>query len=314
LKQPVLITGAAGFAGSHLLQHLAGHRIVAWTRRAPPPELAALAEWRQVDILHAEQVNAAVGDSKPGSVFHCAGLPQVAESWSDAAAPLQVNALGTHRLFDALRRAGLHCRVVVAGSAHVYAPSDAALTENDPLAPASPYALSKLAQEQLALMAAAEDGLEVIVARSFNHTGPRQSPSFVAPSIARQIALIESGAIEPVIRVGNLDARRDLMDVRDTVGAYAALMSSGAPGNVYNVASGVARPVRHVLDALLARARVEIRVETDPGRMRANDIPVLAGDASRLRDETGWEPQIPFERMIDDLLEYWRDQAVAGRR
>jgi GDP-4-dehydro-6-deoxy-D-mannose reductase len=196
--------------------------------------------------------------------------------------------------------------VVIAGSAHVYAPSPSPLKESDPLAPASPYALSKLAQEQLALATADEDGVDVVVARSFNHTGARQSPSFVAPSIARQVALIERGAIDPVIRVGNLDAERDLMDVRDTVRAYAALMASGEAGQVYNVASGIARPVRHVLDALLARARVEIRVETDPGRLRTNDIPVLVGDASKLRQATGWQPHISFEQVIDDLLGYWR--------
>lgn len=301
------MTGAAGFAGSHLLDHLAGsHDLVGWARNPPPPELAPLARWQQVDLLDREQTNDAIAELEPSAVFHCAGLPQVAESWTDTAAPLKVNVFGTHRLFDALRLAGVRCRVLVTGSAHVYAASDTPITEQHPLAPASPYALSKLAQEQLALRAAVEDGVEVIVSRSFNHTGPRQQPSFVAPSIARQIALIERGELEPVIRVGNLDAQRDLTDVRDTVRAYAALMTSGIPGTVYNVASGVGRPVRAVLDALVARARVPIRVETDPSRVRAKDIPVLIGDASRLRAATGWEPRIPFDQTIDDLLDYWR--------
>lgn len=304
---PVLVTGAAGFAGSHLVRHLAAAGdLVAWSRAAPPPALAPLARWAQVDLLDAGGVAAAIRDARPAFVFHCAGLAQVAESWADTAAPLAVNVLGTHHLLEALRLAATPCRLLVTGSAHVYAPSDDPIAEDHALRPASPYAISKLAQEQLALRAGRQDGIEVIVTRSFNHTGPGQHPSFVAPSIARQIALIERAELEPVIRVGNLDARRDLTDVRDTVRAYAALLTSAAPAGVYNVASGTARSIGTVLEALLARARVPIRVETDPTRLRTNDIPVLIGDATRLRRATGWEPGIPFDRTIDDLLDYWR--------
>ena len=308
-RGPVLVTGAAGFAGSHLLEHLAGsHDLVAWSRHAPPAALAGLARWQQVDLLDSHQVTAAIHEVRPAAVFHCAGLAQVAESWTDTAMPLSVNVLGTHRLFEALRLAGGACRVLVTGSAHVYAAAGVPITEEHPLGPGSPYALSKLAQEQLALRAALEDGVDVIVTRSFNHTGPRQQPSFVAPSIARQIARIEQGAQEPAIRVGNLDAQRDLLDVRDVVRAYASLMTAGTPGTVYNVASGIARPVRAVLAALIARARVPIRVETDTERLRANDIQILVGDATRLRRATGWQPEIPFEQTLDDLLDYWRGQ------
>jgi GDP-4-dehydro-6-deoxy-D-mannose reductase len=221
---------------------------------------------------------------------------------------LVVNVMGTHHILEAVRQNGMRCRVVVAGSAHVYGPSVTPIREDHALVPASPYALSKLAQEQLALRAASDDHLDVIVTRSFNHTGPRQAPSFVAPSIAKQIAEIESGRAEPVIRVGNLDAQRDLLDVRDVVRAYAALGETGATGTVYNIASGVARTIREVLDRLIARANVRIRIETDPARMRPNDIPVLVGDASRLRAATDWKPAIGFEQAIDDLLAYWRRQ------
>jgi GDP-4-dehydro-6-deoxy-D-mannose reductase len=181
-----------------------------------------------------------------------------------------------------------------------------ALRENDRVAPASPYALSKLAQEALALRAVVEDRLEVIVARAFNHTGPRQGDGFVAPAFARQIARIERGDRESLLRVGNLDARRDVTDVRDVVRAYALLAERGAAGTIYNVASGVARPVRWLLDELVARARLPVRVEPDPARLRPSDLPVLVGDASRLRATTGWQPEIPPARMLDDLLAYWR--------
>ncbi len=180
------------------------------------------------------------------------------------------------------------------------------MTEDSPLAPASPYGLSKLAQEQLGLRAVTEDGLGVVVARAFNHTGPRQTPSFMAPTVARQVALIERGQFEPVIHIGNTSPRRDLSDVRDVVRAYEALMERGQPGGIYNVASGVGRAVGEVLDALISRSRVPVRTEVDPARMRATDVPMLVGDATRLRNETGWQPQIPFDQMIDDLLGYWR--------
>lgn len=308
----VLVTGASGFAGSHLLEHLAAggvpgpSDIVAWTRAAPPPNLAGLARWERVDLLDRDRVRAAARALRPARIYHCAGLPHVAESWSDTARPLAVNVRATHFLLDALRRADARSRVLITGSAHVYAAAPQPLTEDAPIAPSSPYALSKLAQEQLGLRAIEEDGVDVIVTRSFNHTGPRQRPSFVAPALAQQVARIERGVQEPVIRVGNLDAERDLLDIRDVVRAYAALMECGQPGTIYNVASGVARPVRAILDALVSRARVPIRIETDPSRLRPNDIPVLLGDATRLRHATGWSPLIPFERTLDDLLEYWR--------
>jgi GDP-4-dehydro-6-deoxy-D-mannose reductase len=149
--------------------------------------------------------------------------------------------------------------------------------------------------------------------RSFNHTGPGQAPDFVAPSLARQIALIERGVVEPVIRVGNLEAIRDFTDVRDVIRAYVALMQRGQAGAVYNVGSGVGRSIRSVLDALLARARVEVRVETDPARLRPSDVPALVADAARLRLTTGWQPVISFERMLDDLMEYWREKVRSER-
>jgi GDP-4-dehydro-6-deoxy-D-mannose reductase len=188
----------------------------------------------------------------------------------------------------------------------VYRGCETPITEDAPIAPESPYAVSKLAQEQLGLRALREDGVDVILTRPFNHTGPRQQPSFMAPSVARQIAQIERGESAPLLRVGNLTAVRDLTDVRDVVRAYEALMLAGTPGTVYNVASGRGRRVKEVLDALVARSSAPIRVEVDPERLRPNDVPVLIGDATRLRDTTGWVPEISFDRMIDDLLAFWR--------
>jgi GDP-4-dehydro-6-deoxy-D-mannose reductase len=294
----VLVTGAGGFVGSHLLEHLLASRtaVVAWTRQT-------------VDLLDRDGVRAAIRDLRPTEVYHCAGVPHVAESWGDTARPLEGNVRATEHLLDAVRRAGIRCRVLIPGSATVYAPSAEPISETDAIAPASPYAISKLAQEQLALRSIAEDGLDVVVTRSFNHTGPRQTPAFVAPSMARQVALIERGRLEPVIKVGNLDARRDVTDVRDVVRAYAALMRHGATGVVYNVASAVARPIRSILEALVARSKVPVRIEVDQARLRPNDVPVVVGSYSRLHEATGWRPAISFDQMLDDLLGYWRSLA-----
>jgi GDP-4-dehydro-6-deoxy-D-mannose reductase len=307
---PVLVTGAAGFAGSHLLDHLARQQpdrdVIAWARRIPPDVSARPGRWDQIDLTHKQAVRDAIARLRPSAVYHCAGYPHASGGWRDSARPLRANVMITEYLFDALRRAGGGCRIVLPGSGTVYAAAEHAHSENDPVRPRSAYSMSKLAQEQLALRAVDEDGLDVIVTRPFNHTGPRQTAAFAAPSFARQIASIERGEVEPVIRVGNLTARRDLLDVRDVVTAYTALMATGVPGTVYNVASGIARPIAAVLDGLIARARITVPVAPDAARMRPDDTPVMVGDASRLRNATGWAPAIPFERTLDDLLDYWR--------
>lgn len=305
--RPILVTGAAGFAGSHLVEQLGPTRdVVAWARSEPPAEIAHLARWTKLDLLDRDRVRREMQAVQPAIVYHCAGASHVGASWQDTAQPLAGNALATHYLIDALLRADVEARVLVTGSATVYAPSTAPLREDDVLAPNSPYAASKLAQEQLALREAADHGVSVIVARPFNHTGPRQRPDFAAPGTARQIALIERGDLEPLIKVGNLDAERDLTDVRDTVRGYILLIERGVPGTVYNVASGVGRSIRNVLDALVQRARVPVTIAVDTERLRPNDTPVIVGDATRLRAATGWTPLIPFEQTMDDLLGYWR--------
>jgi GDP-4-dehydro-6-deoxy-D-mannose reductase len=306
---PVLVTGAAGFAGSHLAELLAPTtRLVCWSREAPAPGLVPSARWQQIELLDRDHVRTAVHALRPSQIYHLAGVPHVGGSWVATAPTLAGNVLATHVLFDALRRAGVRARVLVTASATVYAPSEEPIGEDGTLAPSSPYALSKLAQEMLSRRAPVEDGLDVVIVRAFNHTGPRQAPAFAAPSFARQIARIERGEQAPVIRAGNLAPRRDLSDVRDVVRAYAALMQRGTSNTVYNVASGVGRPIGDILQALVARARVPVTVETDPALLRPNDTAALVGDCSRLHRDTGWTPAIGFDQMLDDLLEYWRTQ------
>jgi GDP-4-dehydro-6-deoxy-D-mannose reductase len=310
-RPTVLVTGAAGFAGSHLLDLLGAEdvRIVALRKPGIGAETAARypqVEWREVEMLDRDAVRRAIGEFGPAMVYHLAGSPHIGQSWRAATETLSVNVLATHHLLEGLRGAGLRSRVVIPSSAHVYRPSDRALTETDPIESTSPYAISKIATEMAAAKATARDGIPVVIARSFNHIGPRQDPSFFASGVARQIAQIEAGRLEPVIKVGNLDGRRDFTDVRDTVGAYRALIDRGMPGTAYNVCSGVAHRVREVLDGLIALARVPVSVETDPDRLRPNDRDLLLGDPSRIRRDTGWQPIVPLSRTLGDLLDYWR--------
>lgn len=302
----VLVTGASGFVGGHLIEKLRGAgEVVGWARTDPPAALAGT-RWQRVDLQDRDAVHAALRELQPRQIYHLAGASQVDRSWALPTEPLAVNVLATHHLLDGLRRSGHACRVLVTGSATVYAPSLTPIDESGPTAPDSPYAVSKLAQEMLCRRAAVEDDCDVIVTRSFNHIGPGQAPAFLASSVARQIALIERGEQEAVIRVGNLDPQRDITDVRDVVRAYVALMERGTSGETYNVASGTARPVRDIVNALVAGAREPVHIEVDPARVRPVDKAVLNGDAAKLRALTGWAPEIPFEQTITDLLNYWR--------
>lgn len=302
-----LVTGAAGFAGSHLLDLLAsaGADLAAWQRpggRVPAGHAGV--RWESVDMLDRASVRAAVSRLRPTVVYHCAGAAHVGRAWDRAEHTFAVNVRATHHLLNALEETGVAARVLIPSSALVYKGADRPLTEDDPLVPDSPYGVSKLAQEMLGQHAGA--GIRVLVARAFNHMGPRQDPMFAASGFARRIADIERGRWAPEIAVGNLDAKRDLTDVRDTVRAYQLIVERGEPGRPYNVCSGHAIAIRDLLDMLIARAKVRVAIKPDPARYRPNDLPLLAGDPGRIQRELGWTADVPIERTVDDLLDYWR--------
>ena len=293
----VLVTGARGFVGRYLVEHLenAGTDVTGWTRE-------------QVDLLDRRAVARAIADLRPSVVYHCAGAAHVGQSFGNIADTLAANVLGTHHVLDALRGAGISARVLITGSSLVYRQSDRPLKEEDPTGPATPYALSKLAQEMLGQRGVIEDRQHVLLTRPFNHTGPRQAATYAAPTFAQQIALIEKGRARPEIVVGNLEASRDLHDVRDTVRAYTTIVERGQPGRVYNVCSGQSFKIRDVLDRLVSMSRVPVTVTVDPERYRPSDNLVLWGDRGRIERELGWKPEIPLNQTLTDLLEYWRKE------
>jgi GDP-4-dehydro-6-deoxy-D-mannose reductase len=311
----VLVTGGAGFVGSHLLELLEqdSEWVYGWLRPGTDPVvMGKRVGWLSVEMQDSEAVWAAIRQTRPDAIYHLAGVPHVGDSWAHTHDTFAGNVLATHYLFDALRRENLAPRVLVTSSATVYAPSDCALKETDTIRPNSPYGTSKLGQEMMARRAWEDEGIPTLIARSFNHVGPRQSPSFVAPSLAKQIAEIEAGRREPRLTMGNLESQRDLMDVRDTVRAYRALMQSASPATPYNVCSGQPTPIRTLVELFVSRARVKVEVRQDPALFRPNDTPVVLGDPSRIHADTGWSPQIPLEKTVDDLLAYWRHLTGSG--
>ncbi len=307
-----LVTGAEGFAGRHLLEHLAGagHEVHATARDAPGDGPAA--RWLPLDVRDADACGRALSEAEPAWVFHLAGFAHVGQAEQRRDECLAVNFGGTRALLDACRDAAPDARVIVVSSAEVYGPvtPDAVpLTEAAAVRPATTYAVSKAAAE-LAVHHAVARGLHAVVLRAFNHIGPGQSPDFVSAAFARQLAEIEAGRREPVLRVGNLEAVREFSDVRDTVGAYVLAAERAAAGSVYNVAGGAVVSIRELLDQLLDLTGVRVEVQTDPERMRPVDVPVLSGSDARFHAEVGQVHHRPLRETLADVLAYWRAKVL----
>jgi len=290
-RATVLVTGAGGFAGRHLLPLL-------------DDPIAPCRD--ELDLTDPEAVRAAVGRARPDTIFHLAALASVGRSWDAPAETLTTNLAMTVNLLEAARREAPDATVVVIGSGEVYgAPARWPVDEDAPLRPQTPYAVSKAAGDLLAGQYADAHGLRVVRLRAFNHAGPGQSDDYVVGALTRQVAEAElAGADEALLRTGNPDSARDFTDVRDVVRAY--LLAARLEAGVFNVASGTAVAVRDLVELVRAAASVPVRHEVDPARVRAHDVPEVRGTARRLRAATGWQPEIPLERTVADALDEWR--------
>jgi GDP-4-dehydro-6-deoxy-D-mannose reductase len=306
----ILITGASGFAGRHLVGQLSASTdweitgLQAHTASSLPG-----ARMLVCDLLDADLTTRVIARQRPDIIFHLAAQAYVPKAVANPAETLVNNIVSQVNLLEACRDAKLNPIIVVVSSADIYGdvPSEQSpIVEQQPFRPRNPYAVSKATQDMLGLQYFLSYRMRIVRVRPFNHIGPGQNDRFVVSSLARQIAEIEAGCADPVLLVGNLDARRDFLDVRDVVRAYQLVARDEFAGDVFNVASGVARPIRAVLEQLLSLSTASVTVREDPARLRPSDIPSLVGDASKLRAAVGWEPSIAFEQSIADSLDAWR--------
>ncbi len=316
-QRVAFITGIAGFAGSHLAEELLNHgyRVTGAILKGESTENigAIINDIRlaELDILDKQRCRRALVRFKPNNVFHLAGFASVGKSFDDESLVYRVNFDGTlNMLASAVDLAGLNKFIFVSSSDTYgrFRPRGKTLTEDQPLNPVSPYGISKAAAEFACQAYAKRFELPVVIARSFNHSGPRQSRDFVIPSFAGQIAAIENGRAKPVIYVGNLSARRDLSDVRDIVRGYRLLAEKGQTSHVYQLCSGKAVSIQTVLNQLLRLSKIKIQVKTDKARLRPSDIPVLRGDNSLAVRRLGYRVRYSLRQTLLDTLDYWRER------
>jgi GDP-4-dehydro-6-deoxy-D-mannose reductase len=311
----VLLSGIAGFAGSHLAETLlldSTTSIVGIHHPAHPLQHVienSRFAIHYLDILNPIQLADLVQEALPDVVYHLAGMAHVHESWSNRRATIETNFLGTFHLLEACRSLEKFPKILLIGSGECYGiipQNEQPISEERPMVPSSPYAVSKIAQEILGAEYANAEKFPVYLSRPFNHTGPRQKETFVCSAFAMQIAMAELGMSEPEIKVGNLTARRDFSDVRDVVAGYISIVKDGRPGEPYNVCSGAAISIQEILDILLSHASKEFRVIVDRERFRPVDMPLLLGNAEKLKTETGWQSKFSIHQTLLDLLNYWR--------
>ena len=305
----ILITGGTGFVGTHLVQFLksnTSHIAVLASGGKSKPQAGV--SYHEVDISERDAVRSVVQEVKPDRIYHLAAISSVDESWSNPRLTFEVNVLGTRNLFDAAMSLPSPPRILNISTSQVYAPSSLPLTEESQIQPNNPYAASKAMAELLVVEYQRHRAGGIITTRSFNHTGPGQPPNFVLPSIAKQFVEFELGLRPPILNVGNVEVQRDFTDIRDVIRAYSILLEKGKPGEVYNVCSGSAVRLADIIRMFESAAKRKVTLATEESRVRSNDVSLICGDPKKIRETTGWQPQIPLAKTIADLLGYWRSQ------
>lgn len=318
----VLITGLTGFVGSHLAEYALSKNAevygsIRWRSRTENIDhLRDQVNFVECEFRDSLSVNSLIRQAKPDMIFHLASQSYVPTSWHAPEDTLMNNIVGQVNLFEAIRSNDIDPLIQIAGSSEEYGATtlqELPVKEISSLRPLSPYAVSKVTQDLLGYQYFQTYGMKIIRTRAFNHTGPRRGKVFVESNFAHQIAEIEAEIRKPVVYVGNLEAKRDFSDVRDVVKGYWLALEKGKPGEVYNLASGKMWAIKEVLDFLLSMSSATICVKEDPARLRPSDVPFLCGDSTLFRTETGWDPQIPLEQTLRDLLNYWREHVHGSR-
>lgn len=306
-----LIIGAAGFVGSYLARELMEHHgmEVHATQLVNGQLEIPGACVHDLDILNREEIVTLLYEVRPDYIFHLAAQSSVSVAWKNPGLTIDVNIKGSVNLLDAVRELFYKPRVLLVGSGEEYGhirEGETPIKEDNHLRPGNIYAATKVCQNMIANIYAQAYDMNVMMVRAFNHIGPSQSPIFVVSDFCKQVAEIEAGHKEPVMYVGNLEAKRDFTDVRDVVRAYALLIQNGEAGETYNVGSGHAHAIREILDLIISLSTSDIRIEIDPNKIRPVDVPIIEADITKLNQVTGWLPEIPLEQTILETLEYWR--------
>lgn len=312
----ILITGASGFVGGHLATHLLTipdleiHGTYLSDDSLYESPVKNTITFHKTDLQQKEQIDVLIHEIKPDWIFHLAAQANVPISFKDPVATFHANIDSQVFLLEALRKENLlETRVLIVGSSEEYGyvkPDELPVKETTPLRPANPYSVSKIAQDYLAVQYNIAYKMPLIRVRPFNHIGPKQKTGYVVTDFAKQIADIEKGRTEPIIKVGNLEAKRDFTDVRDIVKAYPLLLEKGQPGEVYNIGFGVSHKVQEILDILLSFSTIKISIEVDQNKLRPSDVPEIVCDNTQIIQATGWKPEIPLEQTLKDILDYWR--------
>lgn len=313
----VLITGVTGFAGSYLAEHLVAQNqyeitgiCISKRNTGNITRIKDSIQLKQFDLTNTEQISDLLSEIKPDYIYHLAAMTSVKESLENPAPFITNNIAAQVNLLEAVKHNNLiHTRILIVASSDMYGlvnKDDLPIDETTPFHPTNPYAVSKITQDYLGLQYYLAYKLPIIRVRPFNHIGPRQAPTMAVSSFSKRIVDIEKGKSEPVLKVGNLMAKRDFTDVRDIVRAYAMVIEKGQPGEVYNIGSGKSYVIGDVLDMLLLYAKNNITVETYPELFRPADNPEFVCNAGKLHDLTGWQPEISLERSLKDILDYWR--------
>ena len=315
------VTGAEGFAGSHLIEFLIREGFetsgIYYSEQSFEPVKGILTDAKLVecDVRDRDKLDRIVSEAVPEIVFHLAALASVPLNERNRTLSIETNFVGSCNLLDAVRGGAPEARTIMISSSEVYgkvAPEQLPLDENDPVKPANFYGVTKASVELLSRFYVTRYGMDIVILRPFNHIGPRQGTAFVCADFASQIAKIERGLMPPLMNVGDLTVERDFTDVRDMVKGYLFAARKGRAGEIYTLCSGTAHRIQEVLDILLDHAEVPVEVDQDPAKLRPSEIPVLMGSYEKFKQATGWSPEIPFETTVRDTLDHWRRQIGSG--